>query len=61
MQVKQRLWNDFVELLYKQSELFDDHHPDFDEKLVAYKINDKIYIKYDPGIILFSGINYERI
>jgi hypothetical protein len=50
-----------VEFLYQQIEIFDDHLPDFDEKLVTYEINDKIYIKFDSGIILFSGINYERI
>jgi hypothetical protein len=34
----------FVELLCKQSDLFDDCPPEFDEKIVTYKINDKIYI-----------------
>jgi len=50
-----------VELLYQQSELFDDHPSHFDEKIATYKINDNIYIKFDSGIILLSGMNYERI
>jgi hypothetical protein len=61
MQVKKRMRNDFVEHLYKQSDLFDDCPPEFDKKIVTYKINDKFYIIFDPGIILFSDMNYERI
>jgi hypothetical protein len=38
-----------VLLLYKQPELFDDAYQDFDENLVTYKINDKIYIKINQG------------
>jgi hypothetical protein len=53
--------NRIVELLYQQSELFDDHPSHFDEKIATYKINDNIYIKFDSGIILLSGMNYERI
>jgi hypothetical protein len=53
--------NKIVELLYQQTELFDDCPSQFDEKIATYKINDNIYIKFDLGIILFSGINYERI
>jgi len=49
-----------VKLLYQQSEIFDDHLPDFDEKIVAYKINDKIYIKIIFRENTFSGIIYER-
>jgi hypothetical protein len=44
MAVKKRIENNFVQHLYQQSELFDNHIPEFDEKLVVYKINDKIYI-----------------
>jgi hypothetical protein len=36
--------DNFVELLCKQSNLFDDYPPEFDEKVVTYKINAKIYI-----------------
>jgi hypothetical protein len=61
MQFKQEIRKIFVEVLYKQSELFDDHPSEFDEKIVTYKINGKIYIKFDFGIILFSDMNYERI
>jgi hypothetical protein len=42
--VKKRIENNFVQHLYQQSELFDNHIPEFDEKIVVYKINDKIYI-----------------
>lgn len=50
-----------VELLYQQSEYFDDHPSHFDEKIATYKIIVNIYIIFDRGIILFSGMNYERI
>jgi hypothetical protein len=44
MQVEKRIGNNFVKLLYQRSEIFDDHIPEFDEKIVVYKFNDNIYI-----------------
>ena len=37
------------------------HYQDFDENLVTYKINNKIYIKINQGKKVLSDKNYERI
>jgi len=50
-----------VLLLYKQPEIFDDDYLVFDENIVTYKINNKIYIIFNPGKRVLSDKNYERI
>jgi hypothetical protein len=49
------------QLLCKRPEIFDDDCQDFDENIVTYKINNKIYIIFNQGKRVLSDKNYERI